>query len=69
MVKDLACVAFTGVDAGSMGLVSDPDDEEWGFTNGVDGKNSILAAASTCSSSDKVLVVDRFGMRETKSTI
>ena len=55
MVEDLACVAFTGVDSGSMGLVSDLDDEEWGFTSGVDGKNSILPAASTRSSSDKVL--------------
>ena len=51
---NLACVDFTGVDSGSMGLVSVPDDEEWGFTSGVDGKDSILAAASTCSSSDEL---------------
>ena len=47
---DLACVAFTGVNSGSMGLVSDPDDEEWGFTGRADGKDSILVA-SACSSS------------------
>ena len=47
---DLACVAFTGVNSGSMGLVSDLDDEEWGFTSGADGKDSILAT-TTCSSS------------------
>ena len=54
---DLACVAFTGVNSDSMGLVFDPNDEKWGFTSGVDGKNSILAAVSTRSSSDEVLGV------------
>ena len=52
---DLACVAFTGVNSGSMGLVSDPDDEEWGFTGGTDGKDSILAASAYSSSSSDEL--------------
>ena len=51
----LACVAFTGVNSGSMGLVSDLDDEEWGFTSGADGKDSILATSACSSSSSNEL--------------